>query len=66
MVMIKYSEEKDKGNVLSLIPVHINKMKCDNYFWNWNSNQKDWVRGEKLTEHYKKLSKSPLVKSNYK
>ena len=31
--LIKYSEEKEKGNIKHLIPVHINKARCNNYFW---------------------------------
>lgn len=37
-----------------LIPVHINKARDDEYFWNWCSEIGNWVRGEKIPEHLKK------------
>ena len=46
--IIKFSEEKDKGKIKSLTPVHINKMKCDNYFWYWSDKYNDWIRREKI------------------
>ena len=48
--LVKFSEEKDKGNIENLIPVHINKMRCENYFWGWSSNHGDWVRTNKISE----------------
>ena len=59
---IKFSEQ---STIKNLIPLHINKCRCSNYFWHWNSNIGDWVRGEKLDDHYKKCIKNPLTKSNY-
>lgn len=55
--LIKFSEEKDKGIINNLIPVHINKMRCEKYFWDWSTDYKDWIRGgeipSKLNEAYK-------------
>lgn len=50
--LIKFSEEKDKGNIKNLIPVHINKMRCENYFWHWSSNHGDWIRTVKISEKH--------------
>jgi hypothetical protein len=59
-----FQDEKEKGNLSSLIPVHINKMCCDNYFWSWDEVLKDWVRGEETPENLKRGYVNPLVKSN--
>lgn len=48
--LIKFSEEKDKGSVKHLTPVHTNKMKCDKYYWHWSSDYGDWIRGDKINE----------------
>jgi len=62
----KYSVAKANGLVGELIPVHINKCRCENYFWNWSSNMNDWIRGEKIPEYLKLAYSNPIVKSNYK
>lgn len=64
--LIKFSEEKDKGNIVNLIPVHINKMRCENYFWHWSSNHGDWIRTKKISEELKKAYNNPMLRSNYK
>ena len=63
--LIKFGEEKEKGNITHLIPVHINKARCDNYFWNWSSNHGDWIRGAKIPETLKKAYKNPPAKGCY-
>jgi hypothetical protein len=63
--LIKFSEEKDKGNIvnlINLIPVHINKMRCQNYFWHWSSNHGDWIRTEKISVQLKRGYKNPNAK----
>ena len=57
---------QNQSRVTNLIPVHINKMRCDEYFWNWSSNLKDWVRGEKIPNHLKTAYKTPITKNIYK
>ena len=64
--LITFSEEKDKGNIVNLIPVHINKMRCEDYFWDWSSNHGDWIRTEKISEKLKRAYKNPMLKSSYK
>ena len=64
--LIKFSEEKDKGNIENLIPVHINKMRCENYFWHWSNNHGDWIRTDKISEKLKRAYKNPMLKSSYK
>lgn len=64
--LVTFTEEKNKGNVKNLIPVHINIMRCENYFWNWIAAYGDWIRGEALTEQYKRSINNPLVGSSYK
>ena len=58
----EWRKEDEKAN---LIPVHINKTRSENFFWNWDSNLGDWRRGEELTEKYKRMNKTPLAYSNY-
>lgn len=63
----KYSDAKANGLVEDLIPIHINKCRCENYFWNWSSDIGDWIIGEKIPKHLKlAYSNPPIVKSNYK
>lgn len=64
-VLVKYSEELKKGNIGNLIPVHINKMRCDNYFWNWSTVYCDWIRGGEIPEKLKRMYKNPVVKTTY-
>lgn len=64
--LIKYQDEKNKGNVKHLIPVHINKVRCDKYFWNWSNEHKDWIRGQLIPENLKTKYQTPQTKSNYK
>ena len=47
------------------LPIHINKMRCENYFWHWSSSHKDWIRTEIIPEELKRAYKNPLIKSNY-
>lgn len=62
-----YQEAKKKELVKDLLPVHINKCRCDTYYWNWSSDLQDWVRGEKIPEHLKRMYDAPpMTKSNYK
>ena len=61
-----YKEAKQQGLVKNLMPVHINKCRCDNYYWDWSSDIGDWVRGNKIPEEMKRAYKTPIVKSNYK
>jgi hypothetical protein len=61
--LIKFSEQTEERN---LIPVHINKSRCENYFWHWSSDHKDWIRTEKISEELKKAYKNPMLKSSYK
>lgn len=64
--MILFSEEKDKGNIKNLIPVHINICRCDNYYWNWKKEIGDWVRGDEIPEQMKRMyNKSPQTKPVY-
>ena len=58
----EWQKEDENAN---LIPVHINKARSENFFWNWDSDLKDWIRGEELTEKYKRMHKKPLAYSNY-
>ena len=60
-----FSEWRKEDKKASLIPVHINKTRSENFFWNWDSNLGDWIRGEELTEKYKRMHKTPLAYSNY-
>ena len=64
--LIKYTDEIGNGKVINLIPVHINKMRCENFFWHWSSNYGDWIRTEEISEELKKAYKTPMLKSNYK
>ena len=63
--LIKFSEEKDKGNIKNLIPVHINQMRCEKHFWHWSNNHHDWIRTEEISEGLKKAYKTPML-SSYK
>lgn len=62
---MKFEDAKKQGLVNELIPVHINKCRCENYFWDWSSDIGDWVRGKKIPESMKRAYKTPIVKSNY-
>lgn len=64
-MIIKFSEEKKKGKLNNLIPVHINLMRCNSFFWNWSKENNDWIRGNKIPQNLKKMYKNPLLKSNY-
>jgi len=66
MKLLKFSEENDKGNIENLIPVHINKMRCEKYFWHWSSNHGDWIRTEKIPEELKRAYENPMLISRYK
>lgn len=56
-----YQDAKKQGVVRELIPVHINKCRCDNYFWDWSSDIGDWVRGREIPEYLKKAYKAPII-----
>ena len=32
-----------------LIPVHINKCRCDKYYWDWSSDHGKWIRGKAIS-----------------
>lgn len=49
-----------------LIPVHINKARNDEYFYNWSSDSRKYFRGDKIPEELKRAYKNPVAKSNYK
>ena len=57
--------EQNKVKEDDLIMVHINKARSENYFWNWSSDMKDWIRWDKIPERLKRAYKTPLTKSNY-
>jgi len=56
---------KEQTEVSNLIPVHIHKCRCENYFWNFSIELCDWVRGEKIPENLKRAYNNPPTKSNY-
>ena len=56
---------KEQNEVKNLIPVHINKCRCENYYWDFSIELGEWVRGEKISERLKKLYNTPQTKSNY-
>jgi hypothetical protein len=58
--LIKFSEEKNKGNIIHLIPVHMNRMKCKNYFWDWSNEHGDWIRGEKIKNLVKQYTEKEI------
>ena len=62
---IKFQDLRKSGTATNLIPVHINKMRDETHFWNWNSKVGDWVKGEKMSDVMINSLKNPLVKSNY-
>ena len=49
-----------------LIPVHINKARDNEYFWNWSSDISKWVKGEAIPESLKRAYANPPAKSNYR
>ena len=57
--LIKFSKQ---NKVKNLIPVHINKCRCDDYYWDWSSEHNDWIRGKKIPELLKRMYKNPVVK----
>lgn len=61
-----FKEAKAENPNLTLKMVHINKARCDQYYWNWSSNHKDWIRGDELPERLKVAYKNPHTRSNYK
>ena len=48
-----------KEDGINLIPVHINKCRDDEYFWDWNSDLGKWVRGNKIPENLRRMYKNP-------
>jgi hypothetical protein len=44
-----------------LIPVHINKARSGEYFYDWSSDIGDWVRGEKIPDALNKCYKTPYI-----
>jgi len=61
--IIKLSEQKDLKH---LIPVHVNVMRCDKYFWNWSTKHLAWIRGKKIPADLNKAYKNPSPKGCYK
>jgi hypothetical protein len=53
----EYFFRGNNGN--KLIPVHINKARDDEYFWDWSSDNKCWIKGEKIPENLKRMYKHP-------
>jgi len=64
--VIKFFDIEKQGNVKDLIPVHINIMRDDNYYWYWSDKYKDWIRRNKISEKLKRLYKIPVIKGCYK
>lgn len=62
---MKFQDLRKSGTAPNLIPVHINKMRDETYFWDWNKTLGDWVRGEEIPELLKRAYKTPVSKSNY-
>ena len=62
----KFQDWKKEDEKANLIPVHINKTRSQNFYWNWSKDKKDWVRGEEIPEAMKKAYQNPPTKSNYK
>jgi hypothetical protein len=62
---VKYQDLIELGTAPNLIPVHINKMRDETHFWDWNSNIGDWVQGEEIPELLNKAYKTPITKSTY-
>jgi len=62
---IKFQDLKKQGRISNLIPVHINKMRDETHFWNWNSDIGDWIQGEEIPELLNKAYKTPITKSTY-
>jgi len=58
-VITLFSEEKATGKMKNLIPVHINKMRCEKYFWNWDTKLGDWVRGQIIPPTLAKMYNNP-------
>lgn len=59
-------EKIHKENGKNLIPVHINKCRDDEYFWDWSSDAGNWIRGEKIPENLKRMYKTPPKTNTYK
>ncbi len=62
--LIKFQEKKTEMNIENLIPVHMGKARCEDYYWDWSTDEKDWIRGEKIPENLKQAYKFPYVKTN--
>ena len=50
-----------ENNGENLIPVHINKARDDKFFYDWSSDAKKWIKGEKIPENLKRMYKQPKV-----
>ena len=42
-----------------LIPVHINKCRDDQFYWDWSSDAGKWIRGNPIPENLKRMYKNP-------
>ena len=62
---IKLSDQTDVKEE-DLISVHINKMRSKDHFWNWSSDNKDWIRGEEISQKLKDAYNNPALKTSYK
>jgi hypothetical protein len=45
---------------ITLIPVHINKARTSDYYYDWSSNIGGWVRGAEISERMKRMYKNPI------
>lgn len=48
-----------KEDSSDLIPVHINRARDEDYFWEWSSDIKKWVRANEIPENLKRAYKNP-------
>lgn len=53
------------NNGEKLIPVHINKARDDEYFYNWSSDHGMWIKGDKIPDNLKRAYSTPPSKSAY-
>ena len=53
------------NNGEKLIPVHINKARDNEYFYNWSSDLGKWIQGDKIPENLQRMYNNPPSKSSY-
>ena len=54
-----FKEYRKNGFNGHLTPVHINKMRCDKFYWDWSSDLGDWVQGKEVPEKLKRMYDTP-------